>query len=88
MLEYGESRDRYFRTRLLPPELEHPGSYALNQEQYTSEKSMAQHYANQKVLPRAVLVRRARFAKQFQAAENILLVLKALQCCAAAFQFA
>ncbi|RDB28522.1 Proteasome activator complex subunit 4 [Hypsizygus marmoreus] len=45
MLEYGDSRD----------------SYDINDEQYRSEKSVARQYAHQKVWPRAVYVRRARY---------------------------
>ncbi|KAF8887958.1 hypothetical protein CPB84DRAFT_1816581 [Gymnopilus junonius] len=45
MMEYGDSRD----------------SYHVNSEQYTGEKNIARQYAGQKVWPRAVYVRRARF---------------------------
>ncbi|KAF9270499.1 ARM repeat-containing protein [Marasmius fiardii PR-910] len=45
LLEYGDSRDGYY----------------VNQEQYTSAKNVARQYAKQKVWPRAVHVRRARF---------------------------
>ncbi|EFI28576.1 membrane protein [Coprinopsis cinerea okayama7 len=45
MMEYGDSRDSYY----------------LNEEQYTSEKNVARQYAGQKVWPRAIYVRRARF---------------------------
>lgn len=36
-------------------------SYYLQQERYTGEMSIARQYAGQKVWPRAVYVRRARF---------------------------
>ncbi|KAF8058272.1 hypothetical protein FPV67DRAFT_1786012 [Lyophyllum atratum] len=45
LLEYGDSRD----------------SYNHNDEQYRNEKNVARQYAHQKVWPRAVYVRRARF---------------------------
>ncbi|KAG6866832.1 hypothetical protein C0991_008768 [Blastosporella zonata] len=45
LLEYGDSRD----------------SYSVNDEQYRNEKNVARTYANQKVWPRAVYVRRARY---------------------------
>ncbi|KAF5377624.1 hypothetical protein D9615_005155 [Tricholomella constricta] len=45
MLEYGDSRD----------------SYSLNDEQYRNEKNVARQFAHQKVWPRAVYVRRARY---------------------------
>ncbi|KAF8898398.1 hypothetical protein BD779DRAFT_1607219 [Infundibulicybe gibba] len=45
LLEYGDSRDSYF----------------LNESQYESEKNVARQYAHQKVWPRAVYVRRARY---------------------------
>lgn len=44
-LEYGDSRESYF----------------LNEEQYSREKSVARLYAGQKIWPRAVLIRRARY---------------------------
>ncbi|KAH7914507.1 hypothetical protein BJ138DRAFT_1143879 [Hygrophoropsis aurantiaca] len=45
LLDYGDSRD----------------SYDVNLDQYSSEMNVARQYANQKVWPRAVIVRRARF---------------------------
>jgi hypothetical protein len=36
-------------------------SYYVNEEQFTSEKNVARRYAGQKVWPRAVYIRRARF---------------------------
>ncbi|KAF8213398.1 hypothetical protein K438DRAFT_1902498 [Mycena galopus ATCC 62051] len=45
MLEYGDSKDGYY----------------TNEKKYTSEKNVARHFAKQKVWPRAVWVRRARF---------------------------
>ncbi|RXW16590.1 hypothetical protein EST38_g9267 [Candolleomyces aberdarensis] len=45
MMEYGDSRDSYY----------------LNENQYTSEKNVARQYGGQKVWPRAVYIRRARF---------------------------
>ncbi|KDQ54765.1 hypothetical protein JAAARDRAFT_71570 [Jaapia argillacea MUCL 33604] len=44
MLEYGDSRDSYY----------------LQCDQYSSERSVTRQYANQKMWPRAVFVRRAR----------------------------
>ncbi|KAL1720654.1 hypothetical protein EV715DRAFT_249853, partial [Schizophyllum commune] len=45
MLEYGDSRDSFY----------------VNEDQYASEQNVARQYANQKVWPRAVFVRRARY---------------------------
>ncbi|KAF8203239.1 hypothetical protein BJ912DRAFT_842338 [Pholiota molesta] len=45
MMEYGDSRDSYY----------------VNNDQYTAEKNVARQYAGQKVWPRAVYIRRARF---------------------------
>ncbi|KAK2462050.1 hypothetical protein APHAL10511_006513 [Amanita phalloides] len=45
LLEYGDSRDRY----------------NVNEEQYKTEKNVTRLYAHQKVWPRAVYIRRARF---------------------------
>ncbi|KDR84809.1 hypothetical protein GALMADRAFT_217878 [Galerina marginata CBS 339.88] len=45
MMEYGDSKDSYY----------------VNSEQYTTEKNIARLYAGQKVWPRAVYVRRARY---------------------------
>ncbi|KAH9947692.1 hypothetical protein B0H21DRAFT_737636 [Amylocystis lapponica] len=45
MMEYGDSRDNYW----------------LQRDRYESEANVARHHANQKVWPRAVYVRRARF---------------------------
>ncbi|KAJ7783436.1 hypothetical protein DFH07DRAFT_995453, partial [Mycena maculata] len=45
MLEYGDSKDGYY----------------TNDKKYTSEKNVARHFAKQKVWPRSVWVRRARF---------------------------
>jgi proteasome activator subunit 4 len=45
LLEYGDSRD----------------SYTVNEDQYKSERNVTRLYAQQKVWPRAVFVRRARF---------------------------
>lgn len=45
MLEYGDSRDSYY----------------VNESQYSTDKSVAKQYGGQKVWPRAVYVRRARF---------------------------
>ncbi|KAG1867785.1 hypothetical protein DFJ58DRAFT_859984 [Suillus subalutaceus] len=45
LLEYGDSKDSYY----------------VNCEQYNSEIGVARQYAGQKVWPRAVFVRRARF---------------------------
>ncbi|KAK0473258.1 hypothetical protein IW261DRAFT_1553160 [Armillaria novae-zelandiae] len=45
LLEYGDSRDSFF----------------LNEEQFTSEKNVSRQYARQKVWPRAVYVRKARY---------------------------
>lgn len=42
-------------------------SYYLNEEQYTSEKNVARQYAGQKVWPRAVYIRRARYVAKFRA---------------------
>lgn len=39
-------------------------SYFVNNEQYSAEKNVARLYAGQKVWPRAVYVRRARFVLQ------------------------
>ncbi|KAG6832246.1 hypothetical protein H0H92_004211 [Tricholoma furcatifolium] len=44
LLDYGDSRD----------------SYAVNDEQYRNDKNVARNFANQKIWPRAVYVRRAR----------------------------
>lgn len=45
LLEYGDSRDSYY----------------VNESSYTNEKNVARQYSGQKVWPRAVLVRRARY---------------------------
>ncbi|KAK0456353.1 hypothetical protein EV421DRAFT_1699087 [Armillaria borealis] len=45
LLEYGDSRDSFF----------------LNEEQFNSEKNVSRQYARQKVWPRAVYVRKARY---------------------------
>ncbi|KAJ7225820.1 hypothetical protein GGX14DRAFT_422501 [Mycena pura] len=45
LLEYGDSKDGYF----------------TNEKKYTSEKNVARHFAKQKVWPRSVWIRRARF---------------------------
>lgn len=45
LLEYGDSRDSYY----------------VNSDQYSSEVAVARYHAGQKVWPRAVLVRRARY---------------------------
>ncbi|KAF8640852.1 hypothetical protein AX17_000500 [Amanita inopinata Kibby_2008] len=45
LLEYGDSRD----------------SYSANDDQYKTEKNVSRLYAQQKVWPRAVYIRRARF---------------------------
>ncbi|KAI0961189.1 hypothetical protein AcV7_000357 [Taiwanofungus camphoratus] len=45
MLEYGDSKDNYY----------------LQNDRYNNEMNVARHYANQKVWPRALFVRRARF---------------------------
>lgn len=45
LLEYGDSRDSFY----------------LNEEQFNSEKNVARQHARQKVWPRAVYVRRARY---------------------------
>ncbi|KAF9472467.1 hypothetical protein BDN70DRAFT_886944 [Pholiota conissans] len=45
MMEYGDSRDSYY----------------VNNDQYTAEKNVARQYAGQKVWPRAIYIRRARF---------------------------
>ncbi|KAF4606976.1 hypothetical protein EYR38_001031 [Pleurotus pulmonarius] len=45
MLEYGDSRDSYY----------------INHEQYTSEMNVARQYGGQKIWPRAIWVRRARY---------------------------
>ncbi|KAJ7785985.1 hypothetical protein B0H16DRAFT_1488812 [Mycena metata] len=45
MLEYGDSKDGYY----------------TNEKKYTSEKNVARHFAKQRVWPRSVWVRRARF---------------------------
>ncbi|KAG6902315.1 hypothetical protein C0995_001694 [Termitomyces sp. Mi166 len=45
LLEYGDSRD----------------NYNVNDEQYRNEKNVARNFANQKVWPRAVYIRRARY---------------------------
>ncbi|KAJ7597613.1 hypothetical protein C8J56DRAFT_1001469 [Mycena floridula] len=45
MLEYGDSKDSYF----------------VNENNYNNEKNVARQYAGQKVWPRAVYVRRARY---------------------------
>ncbi|OCH96655.1 hypothetical protein OBBRIDRAFT_787227 [Obba rivulosa] len=45
MLDYGDSRDSYF----------------VQSDRYDSEINVARHYAGQKVWPRALYVRRARF---------------------------
>ncbi|KZT06355.1 uncharacterized protein LAESUDRAFT_653878 [Laetiporus sulphureus 93-53] len=45
MLDYGDNRDNYF----------------LQSDRYSSEQNVARHYAKQKVWPRALYVRRARF---------------------------
>ncbi|KAJ7666434.1 hypothetical protein B0H17DRAFT_1162542 [Mycena rosella] len=45
MLDYGDSKDGYYS----------------NEKKYTSEKNVARHFAKQKVWPRSVWVRRARF---------------------------
>ncbi|KAJ7456675.1 hypothetical protein FB451DRAFT_613190 [Mycena latifolia] len=45
MLEYGDSKDGYYS----------------NDKKYTSEKNVARHFAKQKVWPRSVWVRRARY---------------------------
>ncbi|KIY51373.1 hypothetical protein FISHEDRAFT_37518 [Fistulina hepatica ATCC 64428] len=47
-LDYGDSRDR----RVF---------FHVNSEQFEAEKNVARHYGRQKVWPRSVLVRRARF---------------------------
>ncbi|GLB36425.1 putative protein with domain of unknown function (DUF3437) [Lyophyllum shimeji] len=45
LLEYGDSRD----------------SYGHNEEQFRDEKNVARHHAHQKIWPRAIYVRRARY---------------------------
>ncbi|THV06091.1 hypothetical protein K435DRAFT_44420 [Dendrothele bispora CBS 962.96] len=45
MMDYGDSRDSYF----------------VNEDHYISAKNVARHYARQRVWPRAVYIRRARF---------------------------
>ncbi|KAF8807238.1 hypothetical protein BYT27DRAFT_7232792 [Phlegmacium glaucopus] len=45
MLEYGDSRDSYY----------------TNEDQYTTDKNVARQYGGQKVWPRAVYIRRARY---------------------------
>ncbi|KAF9036519.1 hypothetical protein BDZ89DRAFT_1100671 [Hymenopellis radicata] len=45
LLEYGDSRDSFY----------------VNEEQFNNEKNVARQYARQKVWPRAVYVRRARY---------------------------
>ncbi|KAJ7042558.1 hypothetical protein C8F04DRAFT_1076309 [Mycena alexandri] len=45
MLDYGDSKDGYY----------------TNEKKYTSEKNVARHFAKQRVWPRSVWVRRARF---------------------------
>ncbi|KNZ79712.1 Proteasome activator complex subunit 4 [Termitomyces sp. J132] len=45
LLEYGDSRD----------------NYTVNEEQYRNEKNVARNFAHQKVWPRAIYVRRARY---------------------------
>ncbi|KAJ7462702.1 hypothetical protein B0H11DRAFT_2310714 [Mycena galericulata] len=45
MLEYGDSKDGYY----------------TNEKKYNSEKNVARHFAKQKVWPRSVWVRRARW---------------------------
>ncbi|KAF7437108.1 hypothetical protein PC9H_003942 [Pleurotus ostreatus] len=45
MLEYGDSRDSYY----------------INHDQYTSEMNVARQYGGQKIWPRAIWVRRARY---------------------------
>ncbi|KAF7339921.1 Membrane protein [Mycena venus] len=45
MLDYGDSKDGYY----------------TNEKKYTSEKNVARHFAKQKVWPRSVWVRRARY---------------------------
>ena len=37
-------------------------SYTVNEDQYKAEKNVTRLYAQQKVWPRAVFVRRARYA--------------------------
>jgi proteasome activator subunit 4 len=55
MLEYGDSRDSYF----------------VNQSQYESESGVARQYARQKVWPRAIYVRRARFGNISYSLQNL-----------------
>ena len=48
--------------RLYPQKVvDKSASYYVNEEQFTSEKNVARRYAGQKVWPRAVYIRRARF---------------------------
>ena len=62
MLEYGDSRDKYVSfVCYLWRKNELGYSYFNNQEQYTNDKSVARQYGGQKVWPRAVYIRRARF---------------------------
>lgn len=62
MLEYGDSRDKYVSFVWYLWRKNEPWySYFNNQEQYTNDKSVARQYGGQKVWPRAVYIRRARF---------------------------
>jgi hypothetical protein len=62
MLEYGDSQDRYVSfVCYLWRKNESWYSYYNNEDQYTNDKSVARQYGGQKVWPRAVYVRRARF---------------------------
>ena len=72
MLEYGDSRDRCVSfVCYLWRKNELWYSYFNNEEQYTSDKSVARQYMGQKVWPRAVYVRRARFVFSLLSSSSI-----------------
>jgi proteasome activator subunit 4 len=62
MLEYGDSRDRYVFLRGLVRTLTHVlVSFFAQSSQLVNERNLTRQYAGQKVWPRAVFVRQARF---------------------------
>ncbi|KAK1232607.1 Proteasome activator BLM10 [Marasmius sp. AFHP31] len=63
LLEYGDHRDGYY----------------VNQDQYISAKNVARQYAKQKVWPRAVYVRQARFYHSARLRWNSIERLRGLQ---------
>jgi len=62
MMDYGDSKDRQDATQCdHGASLTSVLSYFVNEEQLTADKNVARHYAGQKVWPRAVYARKARY---------------------------